>query len=191
MTVPTSQNHAAFDLEQYIRSSRELHALHKSIWKNLATKRARGEYKHDLAVKAFGHLVEESVKRYAKEFGISHPREMFDKATRKLVAEQLTESFEAEDRLGNYDYLLPKKYQSTAAHARKKTTGSMHDRMHAPGALRSATDRQLREFYREEKRDAEKARAEASRRGLSAHARRAQLDREIARVVPSWPRERR
>lgn len=161
-------NHAAFDLEQYIRSSRELYPLHKNIWKNLATKRARGEYKHDLAVKAFGYLVDDGIKRYVKEFAISHPREMFDKATRKLVAEQLTENFEAEDRLGNYDYLLPKKYQFTAAHARKKSTGSMHDRMHAPGALRSA-----------------------SRRGLSLHARRAQLDREIARVVPSWPRERR
>lgn len=190
MTVPTSPNHAAFDLEQYIRSSRELYPLHKNVWKNLATKRARGEYKHDLAVKGFGHLVDEGIKRYVKEFGITHPREMFDKATRKIIAEQLTESFEAEDRLGNYDYLLPKKYQSTAAHARKKP-GSMHERMHAPGGLRSATDRQLRDFYREEKRDAEKARTEASRRGLSVHARRAQLDREIASIVPSWPRERR
>jgi hypothetical protein len=192
--MPT-QNHAAFDLEQFIRSTGELYPLHKNIWKNLATKRSRGEYKHDLAVKGFGHLVDEGIKHYVKEFRISHPRDMFDLQTRKLVAKQLTESFEAEDRLGNYDYLLPEKYKTkarAAAHARKKAgVTSQHVEMHSPSALRSATDRQLRGFYREEKHDVEKARAEASRRGLTLHARQkspAQLDREIAHVVPAWSR---
>jgi len=190
--MPTQPNHTAFDLEQYIRSTRELYPLHKNIWKNLVTKRARGEYKQALAVKGFGHLVEQGIKRYVKEFRISHPREMFDAQTRKVVAEQLTESFEAEDRLGNYDYLLPEKYKGKASHARKKTgLTSKHVEMHSPEALRSATDRQLRGFYREEKHDVAKARAEAARRGLPLHARRkspAQLDREIEHVVPAWSR---
>lgn len=190
--MPTSPNHAAFDLEQYIVSTRELYPHAQGIRKNLATKRARGEYKHDLAVKAFDHLVEAGLKRYVKEFGITHPREMLDRATRKLVAANLTEAFEAEDQLRNYDYLLPKKYQSKQAHARKKTgSSSQHVEMHTPGALRASTDRQLRGFYREEKHDVAKARAEASRRGLALHARKkspSQLDREIAHVVPAWSR---
>jgi len=190
--MPTPYNHEAFDLEQYITSTGELYPHAQGIRKNLATKRARGEYKHDLAVKAFGHLVEAGIKRYAKEFDVTQPRVMFDAATRKLVAQKLTEAFEAEDRLRNYDYLLPKKYQSKQAHARKKPGASrQHVDMHSPSALRSATDRQLRGFYREEKHDVANARAEASRRGLALHARRkssSQLDREIAHVVPAWPR---
>jgi len=56
-------------------------------------------------------------------------------------------------------------------------------RMHDPRVLRSATDRQVRAFYRDEKRDVERAQAEASRRGLSLHARRKQLDQEIAQAL--------
>jgi hypothetical protein len=192
---------------------------------------------------------------------------MFDVPTRKTVAKELAKEFETEYALGNYDQLLPKKYQKpsgtraharkrddepkftvgdivrrTAArmrsmglasgpvngivvgyagqwpqirwsnmseadepmtqaeegleldkramarrgHARRKTDLGNHAHLHEPGALRSASDRQLRGFYRDEQRDVAKARAEASRRGVSLHARKKQLDREIANVVPSW-----
>jgi len=256
--------HAATDLEQYINNTAELYPQLTSILKNLATKKARKEYKHDLAVKLFGYLVESGAKRYAKEFGATW-HQMFNVPTRKAVAEELTKTFEAEEALGNYASLLPKKYQKPEkspeksqkiAHARKKVSwtvpeglevvwspvnsayfalwpakrprseqqvlkvagtdemgswlrerygapygrggssrtharkkSNLHTHLHEPGALRAATDRQLRGFYQDEKRDVVKARAEAKRRGFTLHAQKkstSQLDREIAQRVPSW-----
>jgi hypothetical protein len=118
--------HAATELKLYIDNDGDLYRRQTTpILKNLATKRARGAYKHDLAVKAFGYLTEAGAKKYAKEFGASSQawHKMFDVATRKQAAEALTRDFEAEAALGNYDHLLPKKYQgqkSGVQHARKK-----------------------------------------------------------------------
>jgi hypothetical protein len=277
-----ADTHAANDLELYIKNKAALHAQHTTINKNLATKKVRSQYDHDLAVKAFGYLVENGAKKYTAESGSRLPwHKMFDVPTRKLAAEGLTKDFEGEFELGNYDYLLPKKYQKemlgiggktkfpSRGHARKKrapskvtwnlpeglgvvwspvniaylavwpakarikdqrvlklaneedmhdwlrstygeaygrrgghvshshrkTSLAVHRGLHEPGALRAATDRELRGFYRDEKRDVEKARAEASRRGITLHARHkkspGQLDREIANVVPSWRGGRR
>src|SRR5207253_11341176 len=72
--------------------------------------------------KLFGYLVESGAKKYVKEFGTSdHPwHKMFDAATRRQVADAMARDFEAEAKLGNYDHLLPKKYQKpTTAHATK------------------------------------------------------------------------
>ena len=122
-------------LELYIANDANLHRQqHVPILKNLATKKVRSQYKHDLAVKLFGYLVESGAKKYVKEFGSpGQPwHKMFDVPTRKLVAEELTREFEGEFELGNYDNLLPKKYQKELAkqhlvpphphHARKKVT---------------------------------------------------------------------
>jgi hypothetical protein len=119
--------HAVIELELYINNDGNLYRQQTtSLLKNLIAKRARGEYKHDLAVKAFGYLVEAGAKKYAQESGSpSQPwYKMFDVETRKEVAEELTKAFETEAKLGNYDHLLPKKYQKLKAsgtgHARKK-----------------------------------------------------------------------
>lgn len=252
--------HSAHELKLFIKNDADLYRQqHTPINKNLATKKARGQYKHDLAVKLFGYLVEAGAKKYAKAFGSpGQPwHKMFDVPTRKAVAEDLTKTFETEYALHNFDDLLPKKYQkeekATAHHARKvswkvpegleiawspvnqayfalwpakqrrsdqqvlkiASTGEMHDwlrdtygapygrsgaqhsrrkadlhaQLHEPGALRAATDRQLRSFFRDEKRDVEKARSEARRRGFVLHARKkssSQFDHEIAQLVPSW-----
>lgn len=192
----------ATELKLFIDNDAALHRQQRvPILKNLATKKVRSQYKHDLAVKAFGYLVESGAKKYAKEFGSpGQPwHKLFDVPTRKAVAQELTRAFEVDFELGNYDHLLPKKYQKEMltgqtrfprpGHATKKLAGKKlraHVRMHEPRALRSATDPELRRFYQEEKRDVERARTEAARRGLSLHARKKQLDREIADVVPSW-----
>jgi hypothetical protein len=111
-----SDDAAARELKLYIDNDGDLYRRQTtSILKNLATKRARGQYRHDLAVKAFGYLVEAGAKKYAKEFGSSDQpwHKMFDTGTRKLAAEELARDFEAEASLGNYDHLLPKKYRPT------------------------------------------------------------------------------
>ena len=113
--------HAARELRLYIDNDSELHRQQGApILKNLATKKARGQYKHDLAVKLFGYLVESGAKKYHREhgnldvvkYGGQPWHKMFDVPTRRRVAEELTDTFEAEAKLGNYDNLLPKKYQS-------------------------------------------------------------------------------
>lgn len=124
-------NHEATELKLYIDNDGDLYRSQTtSILKNLATKRARGEYKHDLAVKAFGYLVEAGAKKYAKEFDSpGNWHKIFDVPTRKAIAEALTRDFEGEAALGNYDHLLPKKYQKEeGAVAGKKKSAAQLER---------------------------------------------------------------
>lgn len=142
------------------RAARELHLFiendgllyrqqYQPIIKNLMTKKARGQYKHDLAVKAFGYLVESGAKKYAKDFGSpTQPwHKMFDVAARKDVSEELARDFETEAALGNYDSLLPKKYQKqgTTAHARRRAPWMLeHSQHEAERKAREKTERTAR-----------------------------------------------
>lgn len=189
--------HAVSELKLYIDNDGDLYRRQTtSILKNLMTKCARGVYKHDLAVKLFGYLVEEGAKKYAQEFGSpSQPwHKMFDVKTRKEVAEELTRDFEREAALSNYDQLLPKKYEKPkvpgTGHARKKGPPSRRssgehrvssslssgvaaqDIREFRGFLHRASDSQVQGIYEKEKRSgrdeyAELAVAEADRRGIS------------------------
>jgi hypothetical protein len=183
-----ADEHAATELKLYIDNDAALYKNQRqSINKNLAAKKVTSKYKHDLAVKLFGYLVETGAKKYAKDF--DDPKRwhhIFSVPTRKAVAEQLTRDFEDEFENGSFDSLLPKKYQAELAkknlvptrphapphpdtyHATKRGHG--HLAMHDPKVLRSASDRQVRDFYYDEKHDAARARAEAQRRGLHVHA---------------------
>lgn len=198
----------ARDLELYIENDANLHrSQHVPIIKNLATKKVRSQYKHDLAVKLFGYLVEAGAKKYAKEFGSpGQPwHKLFDVPTRKLVAEELTRDFEGEFELGNYDNLLPKKYQKELAkqhlvpphphHARMKKsmadyeaegykaqTWYVADAPYSQPKIRDAWQRGAWKWQQEQ-------RALRPAKASSSHARKkntSQLDREIAKVVPSW-----
>ena len=224
-----TDTHAAAELEQYIVNDADLHRQqHAPILKNLATKKARGEYKHALAVKLFGYLVEAGAKKYAKEFGSPNQpwHKMFDVPTRKRVAEELTKGFEAEHAIGNYDNLLPKKYQK-----QEKTSGPRHARMkvspkkakwNVPEGLVvrwapinnawfalwpasaplnkqqvlkiAGTDEMhswLRETYGDSYGRAGASRAHSTVSSAHAHKKSsAQLDREIAKAVPSWRKGR-
>lgn len=125
--------HAATELKLYIDNDGDLYRRQTMlILRNLATKRAQRVYNHDLAVKLFGYLTEEGAKKYAREFGSAQPwHQMFDVATLRQVAEELTRDFEAEAALGNYDHLLPKKYQGQqgrGARVQKKISAKQHAR---------------------------------------------------------------
>ncbi len=113
----TVDTDAARELELYTENDADLYRQqYQPILKNLATKRARGIYKHDLAVKLFMYLMESGAKKYAKEFGGpgANWHEMFNVPTRRAAAERFAKHFEVEYDLGNYDNLLPKKYQKKA-----------------------------------------------------------------------------
>ena len=135
-----TDTHEATELKLYIDNDSDLYRRQTtSLLKNLATKKVRSQYKHDLAVKLFGYLVESGAKKYAKEFGSPGQawHKMFDVPTRKRVAEELTRDFEGKFELGNYDHLLPKKYQKEMLkkqhlvpprhHARKKVSWRVPD----------------------------------------------------------------
>lgn len=85
----------------------------ESILKNLITKVARGIYNKTGAVKIFMYLAETGARKYAKEQGGNEGQwhDMFPIAVRRLVADAWRQEFEAEANLGNYDNMLPKKYQ--------------------------------------------------------------------------------
>ena len=144
-----TDTNAATELKLYIDNDGDLYRRQTtSILKNLATKKVRSQYRHDLAVKLFGYLVESGAKKYVKEFGSpGYPwHKMFDVPTRKQVAEELTRDFEGESELGNYDHLLPKKCQKEMlgvggkkvfpAHARKKSSSSKSEKWKTPESIK-------------------------------------------------------
>jgi len=120
--------HAATELKLYIDNDGDLYRRQTtSILKNLATKKVRSQYKHDLAVKLFGYLVEAGAKKYVKEFGEPPAwHQQFTAPTRKAVAEEMTRDFEGEFESGNYDHLLPKKYQAEMVTGTKKFPSRVH-----------------------------------------------------------------
>jgi hypothetical protein len=111
------------ELKLYIDNDSQLYRSQTtSILKNLMTKRGQGQYDPSKAVKLWMYLVDAGAKKYAKEHGSPGDKwnEMFTKADREAVAKEMNDDFEAEAKLGNYDDLLPKKYQ-------KKTEASDFD----------------------------------------------------------------
>lgn len=110
----TTMTAGARELSLFAENDANLHRqMEVPIQKNLATKKARGEYSHEKAVKAWMYWADEAAKRFCKEFGTKSDvwHKMFTVQDRKQVAEGAAKSFEVEYGLGNYDYLLPKKYQ--------------------------------------------------------------------------------
>lgn len=120
--------HAATELKLYIDNDGDLYRqMTTSILKNLATKKARGDYDSSKATKAFAYLVEAGAKKYAKEFGGTW-HQMFSVPTRMQVSKEMRDDFESEWKDGSYRNLLPKKYQEAPAGKRSKKSGAQLDR---------------------------------------------------------------
>ena len=84
----------------------------KPIQKNLITKMAQKKYDSKLAVKAFMYAVEAGAKAYAKQFSKAADwNKTFPKKEREEVAKRMVKGFEAEAKDGEFDDMLPKKYQ--------------------------------------------------------------------------------
>lgn len=99
---------AAKELYLFITNDGDLYRQqHEPILRNLTAKKARGVYKSDLAAKLFGYLVESGAKKYD---GTKAWHNLFPKALRDTVAEELRDDFEAEYDSGAYSNYVPKKY---------------------------------------------------------------------------------
>lgn len=102
---------AARELYLYVDNDADLHKrMIEGIRKNLVTKMARGTYDAQRAVKAFMYPMDAGAQKYAREFGGTW-HEMFSKPTRQLAAAEMAREFEYAAKDGDFDYLLPKKYQ--------------------------------------------------------------------------------
>lgn len=104
---------AARELQLFVENDGDLHRQQgQPILKNLATKMARGTYKHEGAVKLYGYLMESGAKKYVREVGSGTAwHAMFGPATRRAAAEEFALAFESEWNAGQYRDLLPKKYR--------------------------------------------------------------------------------
>lgn len=94
------------------------------ILRNLITKKARGTYDHDRAVKLFMYLAEAGARKYARVHGSGEHmwHVIFPINVRRQAATHWRDEFEGEAALGNYNHLLPKKYQKTPRLTKKQTT---------------------------------------------------------------------
>ena len=114
----------ATELKTFTENDGQIYrSLTTSILKNLATKKASGKYDHDKAVDLFMYLAETGAKKFVQEFGGGLWHDVFPVTVRRLAAAEWRDEFETEYGYGNYDNLLPKKYQkmSTAKMLEKKT----------------------------------------------------------------------
>jgi hypothetical protein len=105
---------SARELSLFIENDANLYRQREvPITKNLALKKAKGIYDRDKAVKLWMYLVEDGARKYTREYAGPGAKwnEIFPKATRQEVAKDFNKSFETEYDLGNYDQLLPAKYQ--------------------------------------------------------------------------------
>jgi len=127
----------AQELKLYTENDGDLYRQKTTpILKNLVTKQAQGKYDHELAAQAFMYLAEAGARKYAREFDRDESRwhAIFPVEVRRQVAAEWRDEFEVEAKLGNYDHLLPKKYQKPSPPPKKaprkkaKTTSrSPHD----------------------------------------------------------------
>jgi len=105
------------DLMLYIENDGDLYRQQmQPIRKNLATKMAKGVFDRTKAEKLWMYLVENGAKKYVKDMGGQNEpwHKFFTMEDRKRVARELTDSFIDEQKHGEYDYLLPKKYKKSA-----------------------------------------------------------------------------
>lgn len=104
---------AARELELHIANEADLYPSLTAVRKNLINKKAAGKYRSGKAWKAFLPIVDRAAKSYNRLYGDPNTRGYgpFDKATRVLTAAELVEQFEEGARIGEWDYLLYKKYQ--------------------------------------------------------------------------------
>ncbi len=109
-----SDESVAAELKLYTENDGDIYRrTTTSILRALATRRAAGRYNSEKAIDAFMNLAEVGAKKYAREFGGPGAKwgDMFPKPIRRMAAKEWRDEFEVEYALGNYNHLVPKKYQ--------------------------------------------------------------------------------
>ena len=110
----SADKEAATELVMYVDNDSQLYRQMVTPWrKNLIAKIARGIFDYNKAVMGLAkNLFTEGAKRYAKDFSTGGDwADIFSVPTRKMAAEEWLDSYLGEAEVGEYDELLPKKYQ--------------------------------------------------------------------------------
>lgn len=116
----------AEELSLYVDNERKLYDRTMAIAKSLAVKKARRGYSPSLARKAFRlYLGKPAAKAYVKEFGGGPWNRAFTRDDLDDFAQMYEAWFSAEYKLGNFESLLPAKYQKPAT--RKKTAAAIEE----------------------------------------------------------------
>ena len=105
------------ELELYSDNEYDLYKQKMAVAKTVATHKARGNYRKDQAHKAFLlYLANPAAKKYAKVHG--GPGDswnvMFTKQDREDFAKSHVEWFEESWKEGEFESIIPKKYQKAA-----------------------------------------------------------------------------
>lgn len=98
----------ADELSIFIDNDRQLYNSRLiPIYKNLSKKMKKGQYKRNLAAKAFMHLIDEGAKKYVKEHGSPGDKwnVMFPKKDRMELAEAYAKEFEEKFKNKEYDFM--------------------------------------------------------------------------------------
>lgn len=117
---------AARELRLYIENEGQLYPTVQAIQKSLRTKMARGQYDPNLAVKAFMNLANRGAQMYVREYGATGRHGsygIFGPEERRAAAAVMADDFFSFAQTGEYDYLLPKKYQNPVSHFPRTTRG--------------------------------------------------------------------
>ena len=108
------------ELFLYANNTGSLYRMKMAIAKNLATKKARGTYDRELAVKGWMHFANAAAKSYVKENGGTETwHVMFPVEDREYAAREWRDWWTEEQKAGAFESLLPAKYQK--ATTRKAT----------------------------------------------------------------------
>lgn len=107
MSIQDADPVAVRELVLFIENDSGLYRQqHLPIIKNLMLKKKKGIYDSEKAAKLFVYLAENGAKKYNKEFGDGTGYgPSFNPDTRRKVAMELRDAFEAEAKSGSYDNL--------------------------------------------------------------------------------------
>ena len=93
------------ELKLYIDNDSSLYRQrYMPILKNLSKKKKKGQYRKNLAQRAFMYLVDDGAKRYVKSYG-GNVRDVFPKRQRKMLAQDYVEEFEEIFKNQEYDFM--------------------------------------------------------------------------------------
>ena len=109
----SEQSEEERELELFIDNDGDLYRQRVvPIQTNLITKIAQGKFDINLAPKIYKYLIEDGMKKYAKEYADpEYGKVMLNKAQKENLAKEYVNRFLNEAALGNYEEYLPKKYK--------------------------------------------------------------------------------
>ncbi|KKN10284.1 hypothetical protein LCGC14_1038260 [marine sediment metagenome] len=104
------------ELFLYANNTGSLYRTKMAIAKNLATKKARGVYDRELAVKGWMHFANAAAKSYVKEHGSRGDKwsTTFPVVDRQYAAKEWRDWWTDQQKAGAFESLLPAKYQKAS-----------------------------------------------------------------------------